>query len=100
MSNYDARDPLQAKMEEESRKYVIDRVDNTVAAGEQPPPLRPIFRSMKLNPEAALSAQTRQGLSGLSPEEATRLRRLHQDYLEGLEERYGHMESVDRAREQ
>jgi hypothetical protein len=89
----------QAKIEEETRSYLLGVVESSITAGSQPPDFRDVVQAVRQDPDTALSDITKRRLQNMPRSDSKRLRGLHRDYLEDLENRYGNLQAVDLARE-
>jgi len=98
-SSGDAQVSLRAQMEEDSRRHILEVVDQGVADEQKGPPLRGVIRAMIQNPDSALSEHTVQQLNALSNVESARLQKLHREYLGQLEGKYGGWEPPQLVRE-
>ncbi|OCK81696.1 hypothetical protein K432DRAFT_403557 [Lepidopterella palustris CBS 459.81] len=99
LSAYEASHPIEAQIEEDSRVHLIGIVNAAAAAGEQLPAVSAAIATMRGNSRNALSDLTKQDFDNLRAAERTRLQQLHLDYLNRLDQKYGHMAPVDRTRE-
>lgn len=84
-----SREPIKAAMEEDTRRYILERVESTVSAGESPPIIRNVIHGIRADPRHALSNDTQDSLSNLPIAERTRLNQLHLAYLDTLMNMYG-----------
>ncbi len=86
-------------MEQDSRRHILEVVEQGVVDEQKGPPLRGVIRAMRKNPDSALSEPTVQQLNALSNVESARLRKLHREYLGQLEGKYGRWEPPQLVRE-
>lgn len=86
-----ARDPIQASMEEDTRQFILAKVEAVIRTGNRPPVIQSIVDGIKTNPQTAFSPTTIQSLSGLPTADADRWEQLHRTYLDNLMHRYGHL---------
>jgi hypothetical protein len=98
-SNQDPRIITQAKIEEETRSFLLSAIESAITAGQQPPDFREVVQRVRQNPDSALSDITRQRLGDMPQRDSKRLRELHEEYLEQLEDRFGNLKAVDLTRE-
>jgi hypothetical protein len=98
-SNQDPRIITQAKIEEETRRYLLGVVESTIIPGQQPPDFREVVQAVRQDPDTALSDITRRRLGDMLRNDSEKLRRLHRDYLENVENSFGNLQAVDLVRE-
>jgi hypothetical protein len=98
-SNQDPRTISQAKIEEETRRYLLGVVESAAIPGQQPPDFRDVVQTVRQTPDIALSNSTRQELGNMLQTDSTSLRKLHGEYLENLEHRFGNLVAIDLTRE-
>jgi hypothetical protein len=98
-SNQDPRVITQAKIKEEARRHLLGAVESAITPGRQPPDFREVVQRVRQDPDTALSDITKQRLDDMLQEDSRRLRRLHEDYLERVENNFGNLRGVDLARE-
>jgi len=96
----DARGFLRAQMAQDSRRYILTTVEQSVGDGNSAPPqLRNVIRAMRQDADSAFSQETLRKLNGLPDGEKGRLRRLHAEYLGRLDQRYGDLTPPSLVRE-
>jgi hypothetical protein len=98
-SNQDPRIITQAKIEEETRRYLLRVVESAITAGQQPPDFRDVVQAVLQDPDTALADTTKRRLDSMSHKDSGRLRDLHRDYLERVQNEFGNLTAVDLARE-
>jgi hypothetical protein len=98
-SNQDPRTISQAKIEEETRRYLLGEVESATLAGKQPQDFHAVLQTVRQAPDTALSNITRQELGNMVQTDSANLRELHERYLEKLEDKFGHLKAVDLTRE-
>jgi len=98
-SNQDPRIITQAKIEEETRNFLLNEVESAITASQQPPDFREVVQTVRQNPDSALSNITKQRLGNMQQRDSDRLRELHEEYLERVEDRFGNLMAVDLTRE-
>jgi hypothetical protein len=86
-----AKDPILASMEEDTRRYMLAKVETVMQSGNRPPPVRSIMDGLLTNPQTAFSDTTNKSLSDLPSAEADKWNRLHEGYLNNLTHQYGHL---------
>lgn len=91
--------PVHAQIEEDSRRYLIDVVDNAAASKQPLPALSGVIENMKHNPRTVLTDSAINSINNVSPMERNRLQAAHSNYLDKLDEKFGNVAPVDRTRE-
>ncbi|KAI9764966.1 MAG: hypothetical protein M1840_007888 [Geoglossum simile] len=99
MTKEHARNPLLAKIEEDTRNSIISKIEAELSRRNPAPTLAGVFEAIKQDPDSVLSDHTRQAVYGGDPDQRDILRERHRDYLDRLEEKYGRYVSEDRSRE-
>jgi hypothetical protein len=99
MAKEHGKNPLLARMQDDTRNSVIARIEAELSARKPAPALANVFEDMRDNLDAVLVPQTRQELLARDPDERDVLRERHRDYLDLLERKYGNYVSEDRSRE-
>ena len=97
--NQDPRIITQAKIEGETRSFLLREVESAINAGQQPPDFRGVVQTVRQNPDSALSNITNQRLGNMPQRDSDKLRELHGEYLERVEDKFGNLIAVDLTRE-
>jgi hypothetical protein len=98
-SNQDPQIITQAKIEEETRRYLLHVVESTITASRQPPDFRDVVQAALQDPDTALSDTTKRRLDEMPQGDSNRLRELHKDYLDRVGNQFGDLKAVDLTRE-
>jgi hypothetical protein len=99
VSNQDPRIITEAKIEEETRRFLLRVVESAVTTGRQLPDFRDVVHVVLQDPDTALLDTTKQRLDDMPQKDSERLRGLHKDYLERVGNQFGNLKAVDLARE-
>jgi hypothetical protein len=94
-----SRSALQAQIEADFRRHVLETVEGAVARGQPAPALMPVFKQMRQNPAGMVTDATKEAFGELPAGQKRTTRRLQGEYLAGLEERFGSIKVCDRTRE-
>jgi len=83
---------LLRRMQQESRGYILQRLDAVAREDEvAPPSFHTLVAELQGDRDRALSDQTREDLGSLSDDEKLQIRRLYDQFLIRLDREYGHM---------
>lgn len=87
-------------MQDESRRYVLQRLDAVARDNEvTPPSFRSLVVELQADREKAFSQRTRQSLGSLSDEERRQVGEFYDEFLLRLDRQYGHMRADNVPRE-
>lgn len=80
------------RMQDESRGYILQRLDAVARESEVvPPSFRTLVAELQGDRDRALSNRTRESLGLLSDDEKLQIRELYDEFLRRLDREYGHM---------
>jgi hypothetical protein len=87
-------------MQDESRGYVLQRLDAVARINEViPPPFRSLVVELQGNRERVFSPRTKQSLGSLSDEERRQVEEFYDEFLLNLDRQFGHMRADTVPRE-